>query len=115
MPRLQPRGIENLDLASTYTRWEGSRSGVRPALRGVSFEPISPHIGNVIRIAISQAAFDAIAETLPFGSVGYENETTANGERLIWLPRHVVDKLSALRGRGESYSDAILRLASEPR
>jgi hypothetical protein len=28
----------------------------------------------MIRIAISQAAFDTIARTLPFGSVGYENQ-----------------------------------------
>jgi hypothetical protein len=28
----------------------------------------------MIRIAISQAAFEAIARTLPFGSVGYENQ-----------------------------------------
>jgi hypothetical protein len=27
----------------------------------------------VIRIAITQAAFEAIASTLPLGSVGYEN------------------------------------------
>jgi hypothetical protein len=39
----------------------------------------------VIKIAISQAAFDAIAATLPLGSVGYENETNEKGERLIWL------------------------------
>jgi len=37
----------------------------------------------MIRIAISREAFDAIAATLPIGSVGYENETTANGERQI--------------------------------
>ena len=38
----------------------------------------------MIRIAISQAAFDAIAKTLPLGSVGYENATNEKGERLIW-------------------------------
>jgi hypothetical protein len=65
----------------------------------------------VIRIAISEAAFDAIAATLPFGSVSYEAETDANGQRLIWLPRSVVDRLKALRGPGESYSDDILRVA----
>jgi hypothetical protein len=40
----------------------------------------------MVRIAISQAAFDAIAATLPFGSVGYENASSEKGERLIWLP-----------------------------
>jgi hypothetical protein len=37
------------------------------------------------RISISAAAFDAIAATLPVGSVGYEAETNAKGER--WLKR----------------------------
>jgi hypothetical protein len=69
----------------------------------------------VVRIAISQAAFEAIAKTLPFGSVGYENAVNERGERLIWLEPRVVDRLRALRGRGESYSDVILRLAeTEP-
>ena len=39
----------------------------------------------MVRIAISQAAFDAIAKTLALGSVGYENATNEKGERLIWL------------------------------
>jgi hypothetical protein len=54
-----------------------------------------------------------IARTLPLGSVGYENKTNANGERLIWLERAVVDRLRAMRGPGESYSDLILRLTAE--
>jgi hypothetical protein len=44
-----------------------------------------PRLSAVVRIAISQAAFDAIAKTLPLGSVGYENATNEKGERLIWL------------------------------
>jgi hypothetical protein len=63
----------------------------------------------MIRIAISQAAFEAIARSLPFGSVSFENKTNQNGERLIWLEPRVVDRLRAPRGRGESYSDVILR------
>jgi hypothetical protein len=39
----------------------------------------------VVRIAITQAAFEAIAKTLPLGSVGYENKVNEKGERLIWL------------------------------
>jgi hypothetical protein len=35
----------------------------------------------VIKIAISEAAFEAIAATLPLGSVGYENEVNERGER----------------------------------
>lgn len=36
----------------------------------------------MVRIAITQAAFDAIAATLALGSVGYENATNERGERL---------------------------------
>ena len=66
----------------------------------------------MIRIAISQAAFEAIARTLPLGSVGYENTVNERGDRLIWLDHDVVARLRALRGPGESYSDAILRLVA---
>ena len=71
----------------------------------------------MIRIAITAEAFDAIASTLPLGSVGYENEVNERRERLIWLEPKVVDRLRALREPGESYSDVILRLAAygEPR
>jgi hypothetical protein len=65
----------------------------------------------VIRIAISAEAFEAIAATLPLGSVGYENKTNERGERLIWLDHAVVARLRAIRGTGESWSDVILRLA----
>ena len=39
----------------------------------------------MIRIAISQAAFDAIARTLPVGSVAYEPAVDEGGLRYIWL------------------------------
>ncbi len=66
----------------------------------------------VVRIAITQAAFDAIARTMPFGSVNFEAGVDDKGERLIWLPRAVVDRLRSLRGPGESYSDVILAVAA---
>jgi hypothetical protein len=66
----------------------------------------------MIRIAITQAAFEAIAATLPLGSVGYENETNENGERYVWLEPNVVDRLRAMRGPQEPYSDVILKLAA---
>jgi hypothetical protein len=67
----------------------------------------------MIRIAISQAAFDAIAATLPFGSMSFENKTNERGEKLIWLDHAVVNRLRAMRGPGESFSDVILRLAAD--
>ena len=71
----------------------------------------------VIRIAISAEAFDAICATLPFGSVVYDDGPNDHGERLIWLAPNVLDRLKAMRGPQESYSDVILRLAkaTEPK
>jgi hypothetical protein len=59
---------------------------------------------SVIRIAITQASFGAIVQTMPFGSVNFEAGVDDKGERYIWLPRAVVDRLRALRGPGESFS-----------
>ena len=64
----------------------------------------------MIRIAITPAAYDAIAATLPLGSVGYEPQLNAKGERLIWIEAIWHDRLAAMREPGESYSDVILRL-----
>jgi hypothetical protein len=67
----------------------------------------------MIRIAITQTAFDVICATLPFGDVAYENQVDEHGQRLIWLPRDVIDRLRSLRAPGEDYSDVILRVAAE--
>ena len=56
----------------------------------------------MVRIAITQAAFDAICGTLPHGSVGYENEANERGEKLIWLDHAVVSRLRTMRGLGEN-------------
>ena len=39
----------------------------------------------MIRIAVTPAAFDAIVRSLPLGSVAYEPDVNAKGEREIWL------------------------------
>jgi hypothetical protein len=75
--------------------------------KGAASAPAQPPM---MRITINQAAFDAIASTLPLGSVAYEQEPDANGQRQIWLAAAVVKRLRALRGPGESYSDVIRRL-----
>ena len=41
----------------------------------------------MVRIAITEAAFAAIAATLPLGSVVYEPKLNEKGERLIWIER----------------------------
>jgi hypothetical protein len=58
----------------------------------------------LIRIAITQAAFEAITATLPLGSVSYDNAVNERGERYVWLPPNVVDRLKAQRRPGEGYS-----------
>jgi hypothetical protein len=66
----------------------------------------------MISITITIAGFEAIAATCRWlGSVGFEREVDAEGERQIWLEPRFVDRLAAMRGPGESYSDVILRVA----
>jgi hypothetical protein len=65
----------------------------------------------MIRIAITPAAFEAIAAALVLGTVAVEPERDQDGGVHIWLDPGVVAKLKALRGPGESYSDVILRVA----
>ena len=67
----------------------------------------------MIRIAITQAAFEAIAKTLPLGSVAYEPALDEGDLRYIWLEARWLDRLKSYRGPSESYSDVILRLAGE--
>ena len=62
------------------------------------------HMLAMTRIAITAAAFDAIAATLPL----YERESGAKGDVHIRLEPHVVNQLRRLRGPGESFSDVIL-------
>jgi hypothetical protein len=53
----------------------------------------------MVRIAISAEAFEAIAKTLPLGSVDYENATNEKGERTVWLEEVWVDRLGAAPAR----------------
>ena len=66
---------------------------------------------SMISISITAEAFAAIRATLP-----HSDEPPSMGPDgliRIWLDRAVVDRLTALRGPGESYSDVIIRLAEE--
>lgn len=67
----------------------------------------------MIKIAIREAAFEAIAQTPLRGSVGVDPEANERGERTIRLNRMVADRLGAMRGPGESIDDVILRIAAE--
>jgi hypothetical protein len=70
----------------------------------------------MIGISISFGAFDAFVATsggLPKGVLGLELEpqSSGGGRRLIRLHEVWLDKVRAMRRKGESYSDVILRLA----
>jgi hypothetical protein len=54
-------------------------------------EDKSPEFAPTIRISITCTALEAIASTLPLGSVGFDREAGANGERLVWLEAVVVE------------------------
>ena len=60
----------------------GGRRAGKPDIKldGDPFRAAPTEVGAMIKLAISQAAFDAIATTLPLGSVGYENEVNERGE-----------------------------------
>jgi hypothetical protein len=66
----------------------------------------------MVTISITPEAFTAIEATL---ADGYEAEARPDGKGgyLVTLPHDVLDRLKAMRGPGESYSDVILRLAGE--
>ena len=63
-----------------------------------------------ITISITAEALDAIEATLPDGREA-ERRLDGKGGYFVTLPHGVVDRLKALRGRGESYSDVIIRVA----
>jgi hypothetical protein len=65
----------------------------------------------MIRISITAEAFAAIEATLPLGTVSVEPKANENGEREIWLDDGALNRLRLMRAPGESFSDAILRLA----
>ena len=69
----------------------------------------------MIRIAISAEAFEAIARTLPLGSMGFEAEANERGERYVWLEDAMGNWRGAMRGRGESFSDVIIGIAGRRR
>jgi len=64
----------------------------------------------MIRIAISPAAYAVILATHP-ASAGLQRSNAPNGDFYVWLEPKYVDRLRALRGTGETYSDVIMRLA----
>jgi hypothetical protein len=64
---------------------------------------------NATLTAIWQYLLNACRTRWPTDGSGPVN---AKGERAVWLEDAMADRLGAMRGPGESYSDAILRLVA---
>jgi hypothetical protein len=63
----------------------------------------------MIRVALTDAAYDAIASTLPKGAARWPMQRD-RGQCFIQVEAAVVDCIRAMRRPGESYSQVILRL-----
>ncbi len=63
----------------------------------------------MIRVALTDAAYDVIASTLPRGAGRWPMQRD-RGQRFIQVESAVVDRMRAMRRPGESYSQVILRL-----
>jgi hypothetical protein len=61
------------------------------------------------RVALTDAAYDAIASTLPKGAARWPMQRD-RGQCFIQVEAAVVDRMRAMRRPGESYSQVILRL-----
>jgi hypothetical protein len=66
----------------------------------------------MIPISITAEALVAIAKSFPMGWRA-EGRVDGRGGYLLILPRGVADLLRAIRRPGESFSDVILRVASD--
>jgi hypothetical protein len=63
----------------------------------------------MIRVALTDAAYDVIASTLPKGAARWPMQRD-RGQCFIQVEAAAVDRMRAMRRPGESYSQVILRL-----
>ena len=67
--------------------------------------------GPRIGITVTAKAYAAIKATLPADTQTWPHRPGDQGDVVIWLDQATVDRLAAMRGPGESYSDAIIPIA----
>jgi hypothetical protein len=119
----EPRAERFFDIRGAADPPAGDAStGLRPAMVTVAGRSVASPCGDELVERVDGLASDAVGRSAiaitgrlrggrrhaPARNVGYEAELSAKGERLIWVERPWLDKLDALRGPGESYSDVIL-------
>jgi hypothetical protein len=66
----------------------------------------------MIGITVTAEAYVAIKATLPADTQTWPTSPAHQGDVVICLDQAMVDRLGAMRGPGESYSDVILRLGT---
>jgi hypothetical protein len=114
---LDEDGASFIVTVSTPSRWRRPLCWLRANYQGPSCSGLEHVLAPIYRqrmigLSISSAAFDALAATLPLGSIAYEPTIDDKDERFIWLGPNIVNRLRAAREQGETYSDVILRLVS---
>ena len=67
----------------------------------------------MIGITVTAEAYVAIKATLPADTKTWPTSPGHQGDVIICLDQATVDRLDAMRGPGESYSDVILRLGDD--
>jgi hypothetical protein len=63
----------------------------------------------MIRVALTDAAYDAIASTLPKGAARWPMQRD-RGQCFIQVEAAVIDRMRTMRRPGENYSHVLLRL-----
>ena len=63
----------------------------------------------MVRVVLTDAAYDAIASTLPKGAARWPMQRD-RGQCFIQVEAAVLDRMRAMRRPGDSYSEVILRL-----
>jgi hypothetical protein len=67
----------------------------------------------MIGITITAEAYAAIKATLPADTQTWPTSPPDHGDVVIWPDQEMVDRLGAMSGPGDCYSDVILRLAAK--
>src|SRR5580700_9399624 len=100
-------GLCALLLAAVVRRLRCTRRRLRR--RHEIYGPAGIKCPKMIRVALTDAAYDAIASTLPKGAARWPMQRD-RGQCFIQVEAAVVDRMRAMRRPGESYSQVILRL-----
>jgi hypothetical protein len=94
----------------SWPRWSGACDGTQRRLRrAMKLALDRDQAPGMIRVALTDAAYHAIASTLPKGAARWPMQRDRN-QCFIQVEAAVVDRMRAMRRPGESYSQVILRL-----